>query len=57
MCDQQVDAIAIVLDDTRWLQSGAPFDRIEAWKDLRNDAVKSIDSEKLFALLATLLVV
>ena len=57
MCDQQVDAIAIVLDDTRWLQSGAPFDRIEAWKDLRNDADKSIDSEKLFALLSALLVV
>lgn len=52
--DQNVDALAIVLDDKLWSVLGAPLDRIDAWHDLRDERQNDKEIEKLFKLLTQL---
>jgi cyanophycin synthetase len=54
LSEKQVDSIAIVLNDGRWLESGSPVDRIDAWYDFRDVAASNESLDKLARFLQNL---
>lgn len=54
LSDRRVEALAIVLGDGGWVESGAPIDQIDAWHDCTDTPLQPCGMEALGRLLSAL---